>query len=270
MLLLALGRFSQGIRELPFAVVRPALTELLREFGPTRIANHPEYPFWRLQSDGVWEVQPREGLVQRASNTDPTTRALLSANAIGRFPKGIQQLLTRTQGLVQRSADLLLTNHFPQSLHSDIRNAVGLSPENAELPRCARTAGFRREVLISYGYACAVCRLSLRLNDATIGLDAAHIRWRQADGPDVVTNGLALCSLHHKLFDLGAFTLSESRRVLVSERVTGSEQLRDVLHAYHNAPLAAPVRPENQPGATFVAWHRQQVFKESPLPTPHN
>src|SRR5436189_6378643 len=40
----------------------------------------------------------------------------------------------------------------------------------------------------------------------------AHIRWHQAGGPDIENNGLALCVLHHKTFDLGAFTLSEGGR----------------------------------------------------------
>src|SRR5437588_7846441 len=52
----------------------------------------------------------------------------------------------------------------------------------------------------------------------SVGLDAAHIRWHQAGGPDREGNGLALCVLHHKLFDLGAFTVSPSGLLLVSDQ----------------------------------------------------
>ena len=57
-----------------------------------------------------------------------------------------------------------------------------------------------------------------------LGLEAAHIRWHSHDGRDVVPNGLALCSVHHKALDLGAMGLEGKGggfRVLVSGRVRG-------------------------------------------------
>jgi predicted restriction endonuclease len=38
-----------------------------------------------------------------------------------------------------------------------------------------------------------------------VGIEAAHVRWHSQAGPDVVANGLALCALHHALFDLAIF-----------------------------------------------------------------
>src|SRR5262245_43041502 len=57
LVLYALGRFtSKEPAEIPFAEVSRDLTELLKEFGLSRKSHHPEYPFWRLQNDGVWTV----------------------------------------------------------------------------------------------------------------------------------------------------------------------------------------------------------------------
>ena len=42
------------------------------------------------------------------------------------------------------------------------------------------------------------------LDQETLGIEAAHIKWHQAGGPDTEDNGLALCTLHHKRFDRGA------------------------------------------------------------------
>ena len=57
LVLYALGRLSRSEPSLiPFREVAPKLTELLKEFGPSRKSYHPEYPFWRLQNDGVWTV----------------------------------------------------------------------------------------------------------------------------------------------------------------------------------------------------------------------
>ena len=44
----------------------------------------------------------------------------------------------------------------------------------------------------AYGDRCAVC-----------GVEAAHVMWLQAGGPDDVRNGLVLCALHHAAFDRG-------------------------------------------------------------------
>jgi putative restriction endonuclease len=58
LVLYALGRWARGERgDIPFREVDRDLTALLKEFGPTRQSYDPEYPFWRLQNDGVWAVQ---------------------------------------------------------------------------------------------------------------------------------------------------------------------------------------------------------------------
>ena len=54
-------------------------------------------------------------------------------------------------------------------------------------------------MLLAYEYRSAICGLDGQLFRQAVGIDAAHIRWWAADGPDEVGNALALCSLHHKL-----------------------------------------------------------------------
>ena len=49
-----------------------------------------------------------------------------------------------------------------------------------------------------------------------VRLEAAHVRWRSQDGPDVVADGLALCALHHALFDLGVLGLTAELQIRVS------------------------------------------------------
>jgi putative restriction endonuclease len=48
----ALARLSHGQESVPFTPVDEVVGALLREFGPPRKSYHPEYPFWRLRSDG--------------------------------------------------------------------------------------------------------------------------------------------------------------------------------------------------------------------------
>ena len=86
-----------------------------------------------------------------------------------------------------------------------------------------RNPQFRRRVLVAYEYRCAVCGFDVRLGSVSIALNAAHIRWFQAGGPDEESNGLALCVLHHKTFDLGAFTVRPDGVLLVSDQAHGTE-----------------------------------------------
>jgi putative restriction endonuclease len=72
-----------------------------------------------------------------------------------------------------------------------------------------------------------VCGFDVRLGNILIAVEAAHIKWHQAGGPDEERNGLALCSLHHKLFDRGVFTISNSMSVIVSESANGTKGFQD-------------------------------------------
>src|SRR5262249_61325836 len=94
----------------------------------------------------------------------------------------------------------LLETHFPESIHADILSAVGLILGVDKAAAKKRDPQFRQRVLTAYEYRCAVCGFDVRLGSVSIALDAAHIRWFQAGGPDGESNGLALCELHHKTF----------------------------------------------------------------------
>jgi predicted restriction endonuclease len=72
LVLYALGRWHRGdTAAVPFREVERDLTPLLKEFGPPRRSQHAEYPFWRLQRDGVWTVHAAGPLTARQGNTDP-------------------------------------------------------------------------------------------------------------------------------------------------------------------------------------------------------
>jgi hypothetical protein len=50
----------------------------------------------------------------------------------------------------------------------------------------------------------------------------------QAGGPETESNGFAPCSLHHKTFDLGAFTVSDGI-LLVSDQANGTTGFHGML-----------------------------------------
>ncbi len=261
LLLLALGRFSSGQRTLPFSECERPLTELLREFGPGRQSFHPEYPFWRLRNDGLWVVSSTRALPDWPANADPPKSELRAMGAVGSFPDDLQRRLAEDPELLAEMARRLLAAHFPESLHPEILAAVGLTLDRTTTSRRPRDPRFRARVLAAYEYRCAVCGLDLRIGNVTVAVEAAHIRWHQAGGPDEEPNGLALCTLHHKLFDLGGFTVEPERRVVISDAVTGASRFEEVLLRHHGRPIGRTVQPEHAPAPVHLAWHRREVFK---------
>lgn len=259
LILYALGRWQQGKPQVTFKEAEPELTELLREFGPPRKHDHPEQPFWRLQRDGVWTIHAPPDLPLKAADTVPLVTALRTHDVRGEFSPDVQKALSHDPALAAQIAARILEEHFPESLHQDILNAVGLSLETVGT-KAKRDPGFRGRVLKAYERRCAVCGFDVRLGTVPIALDAAHIRWHTAGGPDVETNGLALCSLHHKTFDLGVFTIKDGR-LLVSDQACGSSEFQEMLLVFHGKPIREPQNPVWKPDPTHLEWHGQEVFK---------
>jgi putative restriction endonuclease len=89
------------------------------------------------------------------------------------------------------------------------------------------------------------------------------VRWFAFDGPDALDNGLALCALHHKLFDLGALGLDARLRVMVSARFSARIPAGRAVYDLCGHELSP--RPGTPlPAAAHVMWHGRQVFKGEP------
>jgi len=237
------------------------LQALFREFGPPRASHNPVYPFWYLRTDGIWEVPGSEAARVREGKAGEPTKTWLRENRIGGgLLPDLYEAVRSDPGLLHDIAADLLEAHFPESLHPEILEAVGLAWGATSAP-ARRDPAFRQSVLRAYQRRCAVCSFDARLGDALVGVEAAHIQWHQAGGPPRVSNGIALCSLHHKLFDRGVFTLNDDRRVVVSEELSGSQATEQWVSRFHGAPLGLPHSRTQHPDPVFVAWHRREVFR---------
>ena len=262
LVLYALGRWQQGQTEVSFRTVEKDLTGLLREFGRPRTSDHPEQPYWRLQNDGVWTVQASDDLPRKIRGDIPTVTALRSHDVRAGFSEVVKAALTADPSLLVRIATSLLERHFPESIHPDILSAVGLSLTQSSTEQ-KRDPQFRHKVLTAYQWRCAVCGFDVRLGSVSIALDAAHIRWHQYGGPAAESNGFALCVLHHRTFDLGAFTVNHDGVLLVSDQANGSTGFQEALLRHHGQKVYPAQRPEWSPGKAFLDWHGKEVFKGS-------
>ena len=247
-------------RFLPYSEIDDSLGNLLREFGPRQVNYGTQYPFWRLQNDGVWEISDADKIGQTASG-DALKSDLVRYDVSGGFLEDIAHQLQSDSKLSFKIIQSLLSAHFPSSIHEDILQAVGIEfpLQISNQPRS--NPNFRANILRAYEYKCAVCGFDIKLGTSPIALEASHIRWRQANGPDTEVNGLALCSLHHKLFDRGAFTLSQQLEILVSDDAHGSVGFDEWLMRFHGEQISFPQRQSYYPHESFIDWHIREVFQ---------
>ena len=268
LILYAIRRLLQdGVRLIPYSEVDEKLGKLLREFGPKRTRYKPQDPFWRLQKDSVWEVTNACKIIED-SQGNVSKSSLLDNNVSGGLHEAIVEQLQSDSRLSSEIIQSLLYAHFPSSIHEDILQAIEMeSPPQIALPRRRdskqrrRDPRFRANILKAYDYKCAVCGYDVTLRGQPVALEASHIKWHQAQGPDSEENGLALCSLHHKLFDLGAFTLSNQLAILVSEDAHGSVGFQEWLMRFHGEQISFPQRQSYYPEVEFIGWHVKEVFK---------
>ena len=261
LVLYAIGKLMQGEdRLLPYSEVDAELGTLLREFGPKRKQYHPEFPFWRLQNDGVWEI-PAAYLVSQTSRGDARKSDLDKYNVAGGFTEEIARQLLDDTDLASQIVHETLCQHFPPSVHRDVLEAVGIELPLSGVCGVKCDSVFLARVLKAYEYKCAVCGFDVRLRHQPVALEAAHIKWQQAGGPDTETNGLALCVLHQRLFDRGAFTLSQQLQIMVSDEANGSAGFQEWLMRYHGQMLGLPQRKSYSPDERYVDWHVREVFQ---------
>lgn len=192
--------------------IHEPLTRLLKEFGPKRRTDYPNMPFWRLRTDGFWEIANAEGCKPRRGNTQPTKKELIDNQVAGGFDETAYQQLLAHPEVIDQLAQQILMDRFPESIQRILANQLGLDFIDRSKSRDPR---FRDIVLRAYHSRCAFCGYDLRLDGALVGIEAAHIHWKTYGGPCVVNNGLALCSLHHDAFDMGAFGLDENLTIRI-------------------------------------------------------
>jgi putative restriction endonuclease len=259
LILLALGSLQNNKKSLAYSEVDEKLTSLLEEFGSSK-NQRPFYPFVRLANDHIWAFDKPE-LIESYKGEDPGRPFLLDKDIHAGFAPAIIDAFKQYPTLIYEVAQYILDSNFSESIHNDILSSVGLDFETRNQKRKPRDQKFREKILIAYEYQCAVCGFNLRLSNHSIALDAAHIKWHQAGGPDTEVNGLALCTLHHKLLDLGAFKLNENLAVVVSERVNGTIGLEEWLLRFHNKEIRFPQSKKYYPEPEYVVWHWREVFK---------
>jgi len=120
---------------------------------------------------------------------------------------------------------------------------------------------FRQRVLVAYENQCALCRLRhARL------LDAAHVVPDAQGGEPVVTNGIAMCKIHHAAYDADIFGITPKYKVTVRPDVMAEidgPTLRYTLQEINDSTIELPTRRAARPNPDLLELRWQQFLAAS-------
>jgi putative restriction endonuclease len=249
-------------KKLELNLVEVLLGELLSKYGlrSTRSLN-PQYPFVYLASSrNIWLCSVDK---QSLAHPDAASRAEVLGST-GRFTEGFLAFLSRGSN-AEDLIRYILNSYWPESYHQDILSDIwvvlqaGATGSAAVSGDRSRGRRFVEEVLDAYERKCAVCFQSIRLGDALVGIDACHLKPLQHFGSDDISNGLALCKVHHWALDRGAFSFDAEFRVMVSPKLNGV-RMEDVFTSFERRQIFVPRRAEKRLSLENVEYHNQNIF----------
>jgi putative restriction endonuclease len=149
-------------------------------------------------------------------------------------------------------------------IFSEVQSAYLDDPERERVEiyssRIVRDRVFRKLILRAYDCRCAITGLKFINGGGRAEVEAAHIKPVEANGPDIVSNGLALSGTVHWMFDRGLIGLSEQYDVLVSRQVNDADRVWNMVNPTRRA--CVPKDPLLRPHPRYLAWHREHCFKQ--------
>lgn len=255
LLLQALGNLAQGRERLIlFEELQDEHKTALRLFGVGSKNPQASYAFWRLQNDGLWEVESSSTPVPRMSNTDPTATELKRTKSKGGLSVEIFEKLNGRTALIKTEFEFLLSTYFSTELHASIRNFFRIDHDRSI---------FRDAVVEAYQRRCAISQISPSIDGFLIGLTATPIMRVELGGPLEPSNGLCLANHLAELFMIGYFTVVLQGgvfRVLLSNKATENQRPIRGSALRGGEPLHVPKSEDLMPKLDLLKWHKERVF----------
>ena len=174
------------------------------------------------------------------------------------FVRIVERGLGQEEDFLPRVGSRLSSGGFQEPVspfqHLPVRERV-----NQLTNRAVRDRNFRKNVLRAYGERCAMTGLRLINGGGRAEVEAAHIQPVEYNGPDIISNGIALSGTAHWMFDRGLVGLADDLTLLVSRQSNDFDAVKSLINS--SGRLLVPERPGNRPRPEFVAWHRDNCFK---------
>jgi len=260
LLLLTIGKVFNGHENLfLFDEIDNELTGLISKYGLKNTSRiNAQYPFIYLATNSkIWSCSVNKA---NLANPDAASRKEL-LGSFGSFTSEFYNYLLQ-DGNLFNTVELLLNQYWPEAYHSELLNDIGLFDFSlAEVKKQKKERGrkFIEHVLDAYERKCAICHQSIRLGDALIGIDACHVKPIQHYGDDDITNGIALCKIHHWALDRGAISISQEMSLLISKKLNGNK-LFEYFTSFENVRLFIPRDTTSALSNKNTEYHEKYIF----------
>jgi putative restriction endonuclease len=250
----------------PQGIFKPSILDV-----PLSITTSPSNPYGDLVQDDY--------LVYRYFQTDPNHRdnTGLRRAMEARLPliyfhgvvQGIYAVFTPVyvaEELRDQLAFRIAVAEAPVGAPAEAAMLVAEEPARAYRARLVlqrlHQAAFSQRVLRAYRHSCSVC--SLRHREL---LDAAHIvPDSDSRGAPLITNGLALCKLHHAAFDSYIIGVTPNRIIEVRQDILDESDGPMLLHGLqgvHGQSLSLPRQVVDHPAAEYLEIRYESFRKAS-------
>jgi putative restriction endonuclease len=251
-------------------------------------ASNPVLPFFHLNGDGFWHLVPVPGKEQTLADVPqirtigPLRQLVLGATLDGAL---FEMLLDdETRDDLRR---VLIETYFAPEAHPKLVELGQISAESFQyslelLDRSkgrfrlelkefpvrqrqyqadSRSAAFRRVVVKAYDYTCAMCRVRVITPEGRVAVVAAHVvPWSESHNDDP-RNGLALCGLHHWIFDQGLVSVTSGYLIEVSPVISTDAKGVEPLLSLDGCKLHLPTERTLWPAKNALRWHRKNIFR---------
>ena len=200
-----------------------------------------------------------QGLLNDQGNISGRAQAAVRPLSPADFARIVERGLGRDEDILPR-IDTITTPENLAEPEQPYQHLTARDRVTQLTNRAIRDRNFRKTVLRAYGERCAITGLRLINGGGRAEVEAAHVRPVEHDGPDIVSNGIALSGTAHWMFDRGLVGLGDDLTILVSRQANDLDAVRSMING--TGKLIAPKRLSARPRAEFVMWHRDNCFKQ--------
>lgn len=205
--------------------------------------------------DGLVE----RGLLNEQGRISGRAQAAVRPLSVDDFNRIVAIGLNENDPLLPRVGDLALPAGFEEEQapfeFEQTRDRVRYLSSRIDRDRI-----FRRIVLRAYDERCAFSGLKLINGHGRAEVAAAHIRPVEANGPDIISNGIALSGTAHWMFDRGLISLSDDLEILISRHTNDPDGVRAFIN--RDSRALPPQHAFQRPHPHFLRWHREHCFKQ--------
>jgi putative restriction endonuclease len=248
----------------------------------------PLQPYFYMRSEGFWELIPQEGKEQAQSDLRQIDSLIqLHKLVIGaRLDDELFELIQNSK-YRERLADILIQTYLVPELQERLSEARRIktdaleygqilqthrdgsfkvkdaSNEQKDYHEESRSVAFRKVVRKAYDYTCAMCGIRVLTPEGAAAVEAAHIVPWNVSHNDDPRNGMALCGLHHWVFDQGLVCVDGGLRIRISPIVVQMSVGIGALQELDESEIHKPVDRYFWPAKQALSWHRSKTFRSS-------